>query len=66
MGFCKTKDPDYRPAFQPPIAYGIAKACHREGAQLAFTYVNDKPRPRGGHGGRIRQRHRLALRRGQR
>ncbi|HVO88668.1 MAG TPA: SDR family oxidoreductase [Casimicrobiaceae bacterium] len=23
------------------IAYGVAKACHREGAQLAFTYVND-------------------------
>jgi len=22
------------------IAYGIAKACHREGATLAFTYVN--------------------------
>ncbi|HVF63307.1 MAG TPA: SDR family oxidoreductase [Casimicrobiaceae bacterium] len=23
------------------IAYGVAKACHREGAELAFTYVND-------------------------
>ncbi|MCC6869637.1 MAG: SDR family oxidoreductase [Burkholderiales bacterium] len=23
------------------IAYGVAKACQREGAQLAFTYVND-------------------------
>ena len=23
------------------IAYGIAKACHREGAELAFTYLND-------------------------
>lgn len=23
------------------IAYGAAKACHREGAQLAFTYMND-------------------------
>ena len=23
------------------IAYGVAKACHREGASLAFTYVND-------------------------
>ena len=22
------------------IAYGVAKACHREGAQLAFTYAN--------------------------
>jgi enoyl-[acyl-carrier protein] reductase I len=22
------------------IAYGIAKACHREGAELAFTYVS--------------------------
>jgi enoyl-[acyl-carrier protein] reductase I len=24
------------------IAYGIAKACHREGAELAFTYVSDR------------------------
>ncbi|WP_058051286.1 enoyl-ACP reductase FabI [Janthinobacterium sp. Ant5-2-1] len=24
------------------IAYGIAKACHREGATLAFTYVGDR------------------------
>ena len=24
------------------IAYGIAKACHREGAQLAFTYQTDR------------------------
>lgn len=24
------------------IAYGIAQACHREGAELAFTYVVDK------------------------
>ncbi len=24
------------------IAYGIAKACHREGARLAFTYQNDR------------------------
>ena len=24
------------------IAYGIAKACHREGAKLAFTYQNDR------------------------
>ena len=23
------------------IAYGIAKACHREGAELAFTYLTD-------------------------
>ncbi|BAF70596.1 enoyl-ACP reductase FabI [Nitratiruptor sp. SB155-2] len=23
------------------IAYGIAKACHREGAELGFTYLND-------------------------
>ena len=23
------------------IAYGVAKACQREGATLAFTYVND-------------------------
>jgi enoyl-[acyl-carrier protein] reductase I len=28
------------------IAYGIAKACHREGAELAFTYQNDKVRDR--------------------
>ncbi len=24
------------------IAYGIAQACHRQGAELAFTYVVDK------------------------
>lgn len=24
------------------IAYGITKACHREGAQLAFTYQNER------------------------
>jgi enoyl-[acyl-carrier protein] reductase I len=24
------------------IAYGVARACHREGAELAFTYVNDE------------------------
>jgi len=23
------------------IAYGVARACQREGATLAFTYVND-------------------------
>lgn len=23
------------------IAYGIAKACHDQGAQMAFTYLND-------------------------
>ena len=23
------------------IAYGVARACKREGATLAFTYVND-------------------------
>lgn len=28
------------------IAYGIAKAMHREGAELAFTYQNDKLQPR--------------------
>jgi enoyl-[acyl-carrier protein] reductase I len=28
------------------IAYGIAKACHREGAKLAFTYQNDRFRER--------------------
>jgi enoyl-[acyl-carrier protein] reductase I len=28
------------------IAYGIAKAAKREGATLAFTYVNDKLKPR--------------------
>ena len=28
------------------IAYGIAKACRREGAALAFTYVNDELRDR--------------------
>jgi enoyl-[acyl-carrier protein] reductase I len=24
------------------IAYGVAQACRREGAELAFTYVNDE------------------------
>ena len=28
------------------IAYGIAQAMHREGAELAFTYQNDKLNPR--------------------
>jgi enoyl-[acyl-carrier protein] reductase I len=28
------------------IAYGIAKACQREGATLAFTYANDDLRER--------------------
>ena len=28
------------------IAYGIAKACHREGAELAFTYQNDRIKDR--------------------
>lgn len=28
------------------IAYGIAEAMHREGAQLAFTYLNDKLKDR--------------------
>jgi enoyl-[acyl-carrier protein] reductase I len=28
------------------IAYGVAKACEREGATLAFTYVNDDLRDR--------------------
>ena len=28
------------------IAYGVAKACHREGATLAFTYVSDELKDR--------------------
>lgn len=28
------------------IAYGIARAMHREGAELAFTYQNEKLKPR--------------------
>ena len=28
------------------IAYGVARACHREGATLAFTYANDDLRER--------------------
>ena len=31
---------------QRSIAYGIANAMHREGAELAFTYVNDKLKSR--------------------
>src|ERR1700751_5345364 len=30
------------------IAYGIAQACRREGATLAFTYVNDELKERVG------------------
>ena len=49
------------------IAYGIAKAARREGAELAFTYVG---RPlqgsRHGPGARIRLRPRASLRRGER
>ena len=30
------------------IAYGIAKACHREGAQLAFTFQNERFQERVG------------------
>jgi enoyl-[acyl-carrier protein] reductase I len=30
------------------IAYGIAKACYREGAQLAFTYQNERFKDRVG------------------
>ena len=28
------------------IAYGIAKAMKEQGAELAFTYLNDKLQPR--------------------
>ena len=28
------------------IAYGIAKAMHREGAELAFSYPNDRMKSR--------------------
>ena len=28
-------------ANEKSIAYGIAKACHKQGAELAFTYLND-------------------------
>src|ERR1700735_3834432 len=31
---------------QRSIAWGIANAMHRQGAELAFTYVNDKLKPR--------------------
>jgi enoyl-[acyl-carrier protein] reductase I len=33
-------------ASERSIASGIAEAMHREGAELAFTYLNDKLRPR--------------------
>ena len=33
-------------ATERSIAFGIAEAMHREGAQLAFTYLNDKMRTR--------------------
>ena len=33
-------------ASKKSIAYGVAKAMHREGAQLAFTYQGDKLKSR--------------------
>ena len=30
------------------IAYGIARACHQQGAELAFTYVDDHFKDRVG------------------
>ncbi|MFC1665036.1 enoyl-ACP reductase [Pseudomonadota bacterium] len=33
-------------ASERSIAWGVAKAMHREGAELAFTYQNDKLKPR--------------------
>ncbi|GIX34264.1 MAG: enoyl-[acyl-carrier-protein] reductase [NADH] FabI [Lysobacteraceae bacterium] len=39
-------------ASQRSIAWGIAEAMHREGAQLAFTYQNDKLRSRVEEAGR--------------
>ena len=57
------------------IAYGVARACQREGATLAFTYVNDelkdrvvqdRRRVRHGAGAALRRdagrRHRRAVR----
>ena len=48
------------------IAYGIAQACHREGAELAFTYVGERFHDRVkafaeffGEGQRNNKRHRL-------
>ena len=39
------------------IAYGVARACQREGATLAFTYVNDDLKDRVvKHRRRIRHR----------
>ena len=43
------------------IAWGIAKAMHREGAELAFTYVNDKLKDRVDEAGQgVRLEHRAA------
>ena len=36
------------------IAYGVARACQREGATLAFTYVNDELKDRV-----VEDRHRI-------
>ena len=45
------------------IAWGIAQAMHREGADLAFTYQNERLRDRGGrHGRRVRFDARAAVR----
>src|SRR3984885_8067612 len=33
-------------AYARALAWGIAQAMHREGAELAFTYVNDRMKER--------------------
>jgi enoyl-[acyl-carrier-protein] reductase (NADH) len=49
------------------IAYGIAKACHREGAELAFSYQNERfDRPHQQVCCRIRQQTGFPARRSQR
>ena len=49
------------------IAYGIAKACQREGAELAFTYQGEGVRERVADlAQRIRHRPVFAVRRGRR
>jgi enoyl-[acyl-carrier protein] reductase I len=48
------------------IAYGIAKACHREGAELAFSYVGERFKERIIEFGRVRLRPGVRLRRRRR
>ena len=42
MGFRRQTHSGHRVLSNRSIAYGIARACHQQGAELAFTYVGDR------------------------